>query len=64
MSQKQALSIDEACTALGGIKRDLVYDLINSGVLRSVKLGRRRVIPSDAITECLKRNEVAKGGVR
>lgn len=61
MEQKFALSVNEAAQALGGIKRDLVYALINRGELRSVKLGRRRVVPVDAIRECLERNADDRG---
>jgi excisionase family DNA binding protein len=41
---KMAYSVDEVCEALG-LSRPSVYDLIRSGMLRSKKLGGRRVIP-------------------
>jgi len=44
------LSIDEAAEALG-IGRSRLYDEIGAGRLRSVKLGRRRLVPSSAIRE-------------
>lgn len=61
MQDKFALSVQEAADALGGITRDHLYSLINKGQLRSVKLGRRRVIPVDAIRECLEANEDTRG---
>ncbi len=56
MKEKFAYTVEEAGQAMG-IKRDLVYELINKGDLRSVRLGRRRVVPVDAIRDCLERNE-------
>ena len=40
-------SIDQAVTRLG-ISRSLLYAEINRGRLRSVKVGKRRLIPRDA----------------
>jgi len=42
------LSIDQAAEALG-IGRSRLYDELAAGRLRSVKLGRRRLVPSSAI---------------
>lgn len=44
---------DEAATRerLGGIGRSKYYELISTGVLRSVKIGRRRMVPETAIAE-------------
>lgn len=47
-----AYSVDEACQALG-IGRVLMYDLINSGRVHSVKVGARRLIPASALAEFL-----------
>lgn len=44
------LSIDEAAEALG-IGRTLAYGLIGRGELRSVKAGRRRLVPSTAVSD-------------
>lgn len=46
-AMRRALSIDEFCERYG-IGRSCVYQLINSGKLRSVKIGKRRLIPVDA----------------
>jgi excisionase family DNA binding protein len=47
------LSVDEAAGALS-IGRSLVYDLIGAGLLRSVMVGRRRLIPSGAIADYIR----------
>jgi excisionase family DNA binding protein len=44
------LSIKNACRFLG-LSRTTVYALLASGKLRSVTVGRRRFVPSDAIDE-------------
>lgn len=47
---ERLLSIPEAAEALG-IGRTLVYDLIASGRLRTVKVGRRRLVPASSIVQ-------------
>lgn len=42
------LSVQEAAGELG-ISRSLIYELFTSGALRSVKIGRRRLVPREAI---------------
>jgi excisionase family DNA binding protein len=49
---KLAYTPHEAAEALG-ISRNLLYQLIGSGQLRSVKAGSRRLIPASAIAEFL-----------
>jgi excisionase family DNA binding protein len=44
------LSIDEAARALG-IGRSALYSEISARRIRSVKVGRRRLVPSSAISE-------------
>lgn len=44
------LDVDEAATVLG-VSRTSVYQELQAGRLRSVKVGRRRLIPSSAIAE-------------
>ena len=46
------LTIDEAAARLR-VSRWSVYNLIRSGQLRTIKIGRRRLVPLDALTECL-----------
>jgi len=43
-------SVDEAARALG-VGRSAVYNELAAGRLRSLKVGRRRLIPSGAIAE-------------
>jgi excisionase family DNA binding protein len=42
--------VSEAAEALR-ISRSVVYELIRSGQLRTVKVGRRRLVRVDAVTE-------------
>ncbi len=50
--EQQLLAIwPDAGRALGGLGRTKIYELIASGDLRSVTVGRRRFIPASAITE-------------
>lgn len=42
--------VEEAAEALR-LTRDAIYELIRSGQLRSFKVGRRRLIPIDALAE-------------
>lgn len=52
---KKAYTVDEAA-ALLSIGRVTLYELINSGELRSIKLRNCRRIPADAIDELLARD--------
>jgi len=45
-------TIDEAAARLR-VSRWSVYNLIRSGQLQTIKIGRRRLVPLDALTECL-----------
>ena len=44
--------VDEAATALR-LSRSLLYELIRSGRLRTVKVGSRRLVPVEALAECV-----------
>lgn len=44
--------VDEAADAMR-LSRSMIYELIRSGQLRTVKLGRRRLVPVDALNEYL-----------
>lgn len=46
------LTVDEAAERLR-VSRWTVYNLIRSNQLRTIKIGRRRLVPADALTECL-----------
>ncbi|GLY78472.1 helix-turn-helix domain-containing protein [Actinoallomurus iriomotensis] len=54
MSEPAVLTVDEAAERLR-VSRWTVYNLIRSNQLRTVKIGRRRLITAAAITECLDR---------
>ncbi|MEV4127478.1 helix-turn-helix domain-containing protein [Nocardia sp. NPDC049707] len=56
MSHQQARlhQIPTACERLG-IGRSLLFDLIRTGQLNSVKVGKRRLIPETAIVEFIER---------
>ena len=43
-------SVNQAADALG-LSRSMVYELIRSGRLRTVKQGRRRLVPVAALSE-------------
>lgn len=47
---RELYSIEEARALLGGIGREQIYGLLNSGELTSLTIGRRRFIPAGAIT--------------
>jgi excisionase family DNA binding protein len=44
--------VEEAARLLG-IGRTTVYDLLRSGRLRSIKIGRRRLVPVEAVAEVI-----------
>jgi excisionase family DNA binding protein len=50
---------DEKATRvrLGGIGRSKFWELVGSGELRSVKIGKRRMVPEQAICEYIARLE-------
>jgi len=53
MKERDLYSIDEARERLGGISRNLIYEVLRSGRLSSVVLGSRRFIPAAAITQLI-----------
>jgi excisionase family DNA binding protein len=54
-------SILAASKALG-VSRNTVFDLMAQGKLAFVRIGRRRLVPADAIERFIETNIVAKGG--
>jgi excisionase family DNA binding protein len=55
----RCLSVEQAARLLN-VGRSTAYDLIRSGQLRSVKIGRRRLVPRDALDSLINRlQEVA-----
>ncbi|HKS47369.1 MAG TPA: helix-turn-helix domain-containing protein [Amycolatopsis sp.] len=64
MSPKLAYSTEDACEALS-IGRTQLFDLLREGEIKSVKIGRRRLIPVDSLREYLDRllaEQQVKGG--
>jgi hypothetical protein len=53
MKERDLYSIDEARERLGGISRNLIYEILRSGRLSSVILGSRRFIPAAAIAQLI-----------
>jgi excisionase family DNA binding protein len=50
MTQRELYPIEEARELLGGISRNTIYRIMRTGELKSVQIGRRRLIPASAIT--------------
>jgi excisionase family DNA binding protein len=48
----RCLGVEDAARLLN-VGRSTAYDLIRSGRLRSVKIGRRRLVPLDALDDLL-----------
>lgn len=49
-ARKLGYSVAETCASLG-ITRPTMYRLLADGRLRSIKIGRRRIITADSLTE-------------
>lgn len=49
MKDRDLYSIDEAREQLGGISRNTIYNLLRTGELASVPIGRRRFISAAAL---------------
>jgi excisionase family DNA binding protein len=49
MDSRELYSIEDARFVMGGVSRATIYDLLNSGELPSVVIGRRRFVPAAAI---------------
>ena len=47
---KDILSVSEACEALS-IGKNTIYDLLHKGILKSIKVSRKYLIPKDFIIE-------------
>ena len=58
---EQLLSIGRAAV-LAGVGRTTIYAAIGAGRLRSVKVGRRRLVPASAIAELAAAEQAALSG--
>jgi excisionase family DNA binding protein len=56
MKDRALYSITEARELLGGISRNTIYALLNSGELASVVIGCRRFISPTAISELISKS--------
>ncbi len=54
----RAHSVEQVMELLGGRSRGTIYQLINSGQLKSFKDGKRRLVTDTAIEEYLKQKEL------
>ncbi|SNR35057.1 helix-turn-helix domain-containing protein [Actinomadura mexicana] len=52
----------DAAEALGGIGRTTTHQLIKSGELPSVTIGRRRFVPVEGIKDYVARKQQEQGG--
>ena len=54
-NQQKFITVREFIEALGGrVSKNTVYSAINRGEIPCVFIGRRRLIPEDALTQMLK----------
>src|SRR3954471_3671098 len=58
---RELYSIEQARVLLGGIARNTLYDLLRSGALASVPIGRRRFISARAIAAFIAENSTTHG---
>ena len=56
-NRRDALTVTEARESIGGISVGFFYQLVNSGQLRTFKIGRRRLVSREAITEFIRAQE-------
>ena len=48
--ENKLLGVNQVCEQLG-LSRSLVYGLLSEGRLRSLRVGRRRLVPASAVDE-------------
>ena len=58
MVEKVGYSVEETVQATG-LGRSTVYELLGSGELESIKVGRRRIVPADAIAQFMNAKRAA-----
>jgi excisionase family DNA binding protein len=59
-AEKMLLKVPEA-VEVSGIGRSTLYELMRSGQLESVKVGRSRLIPVEALTDFVARLRAGEG---
>jgi excisionase family DNA binding protein len=56
VNERLNVSVKEA-TQIIGIGRSRLYQIINAGELRTIRIGKRRLVPVDAIRDFVARAE-------
>jgi excisionase family DNA binding protein len=56
MQDRTLYSIQESRKLLGGISRNMIYQLLRTGRLASVVIGTRRLISAEAIADLIERS--------
>jgi excisionase family DNA binding protein len=56
--QRFLYSLDQASEALGGLGKTTIFELIKTGALKVVRIGRRTFISQNALTEFVSANEL------
>jgi len=59
---RRTMTVEEAAQMLG-ISRSSAYECVRRGELRALRLGRRLVVPRDALEELLASSQVAASTV-
>jgi len=62
METKLLLSPDEACAVLG-VRRSMLFKMLEAGEIPSIKIGRLQRIPVDGLRLYVERQVVAQTGV-
>ena len=57
--EKLAFTIEEAARALS-VSRTTLYEMISANALRTVKIGRRRVVPVCVLHDYIGQSSIAK----
>ena len=60
MQDRTLYSIQESRRLLGGISRNMIYQLLRTGRLASVVIGSRRFISAEAIADLIERLSLSK----
>ena len=61
MKPRELYSVSEARELLGGISRNTIYALLNSGELASVVIGCRRFVSQEAISALISKSTTTQG---
>lgn len=62
-SEKLLLSVPEALATLG-IGRSAFYEMLSDGRITSITIGRRRLVPREALTEFVQKRVQESAGLR